>query len=106
MAVIIVFHRSNGNYQKRKVNSNGDCYNCHQKSHYSQDYQFPDQRIKISNSTLRQYENQKLLHPNARTKKAMEHSNNSEPKSFVPGYTVLVLVIKENIEILEKPNEA
>lgn len=97
MAKAIAFQGSNSNYQKCKTNSNDKCYNYHQKDYYSRDCQFSDQKRKTSNSISRCYKNQKSLYLNARVNKVMKHSNDFNPESSVPEYTILALIIKKTL---------
>lgn len=105
MTAAVIFYKKNSHYQKRKANSNNKYYNYYQKGHYSQDYQFSNWKKKINNSTLRQYKNQKSLHPNTRINKVIEHSNDFNPKPFFPKYITSALVAKKKIKILEKPDK-
>lgn len=58
-----------------------------------------DSREKTSNSNPKQTKNQKSSYLNIEINKAMKHSNNFYPESFILGYIASTPVVKKNIEI-------
>lgn len=99
-----------GNF-KQKANINNECFNCHEKWHYSWDYKFLNWKKK--SSILRQYENHLSskssyldFWSNVIANKVIEYqySNNFDLKLFISIYALSALVVKEliNIEIIKK----
>lgn len=65
-AMTIQGKTSNPSFQKKKANSDEECYNCHQKRHFSRDYNLPDRRRRTD--TPRRLESQQQAYNRSRSR--------------------------------------